>query len=68
VVVVLLAVLAAHDEPADTAVAQQCFVDSEVRQIFLYGQPFLRIEGLARLDGVEGGRRVGGVSGERIRG
>lgn len=68
VVVVLLAVFAAHDESTDTAVAEECLVDSEVRQVFFYGQPFLGIERLAGLDCIEGGRRVGGVSGERIRG
>ncbi|GHP16192.1 hypothetical protein RN2511_009280 [Rhodococcus sp. NKCM2511] len=65
---VLLAVLAAHDESTNTAVAQECLVDSEVSQVLFHGQSFLGIERLAGLDCIEGGRRVGWVSGERIRG
>lgn len=67
VVVVLLAIFAAHDETANTAVAEQCFVDGQISQILLDGKPLLRIQRLSRLDSVEGGRWVGGVTGERIR-
>ena len=67
VVVILLAVLAAHDETADASVSEESLVHGKVRQIFLYGEPLLRIEWLAGFDRVEGGRGVGGVTGEGIR-
>lgn len=67
VVVVLLAVLAAHDETTYSSVSEKCLVHGEVSKIFFDGEPFLRVEWLSGLDRVESGRWVGGVSGERIR-
>ncbi|BCN50238.1 hypothetical protein RE9416_35390 [Prescottella equi] len=67
-VVVLLAIVAAHHESADAAVAQECFVHREIREIFLHCETLVGIERLTRLDRVERSGRVGGVTSEGVRG
>lgn len=66
VVVVLLAVVAAYDESADTAVCQKCLVYSQICQICFDGEPLLMVQWLAWLDGFECGRRIAGIVGKRI--
>lgn len=67
VVVILLAVLAADHESANTAVSEECLVHREIGEVFLDGEPLLGVQRLAGLDCIEGGRGVGGVTGEGIR-
>ena len=52
VVVVLLALVAAHDKPANPLVRQQSFVNGQIREVGLYRESLLLIQGLSRLDGV----------------
>jgi hypothetical protein len=66
VVVVLLALVAAHDKPANSLMRQQSFVNGQVGQVGLHRHPLLGIQGLSRLDGVQRRRRVTGVVGKRI--
>lgn len=66
VVVVLLAVLAAHHEAADATMSEESLVYGEVSEIFLDCLPFLGVEWLTRLDGIECRGRVSGVAGKGI--
>jgi hypothetical protein len=66
VVVVLLALVAAHDKPANPLVRQQGFVNGQVGQVGLHRHSLLLIQGLSRLNGVQCRRRVAGVVGKRI--
>ena len=67
VVVVLVAVLTADDETADPTRGQQCLVDGEVRKVLFDRQPLRGVQRLTRLDRVQRGRRVVGISGEGVR-
>lgn len=66
VIVVLLALVAAHYKSTNSLVRQQSFVYGQIGQVGLDGHPLLLIEGLARLDCLQCGRRVTGVVGKRI--
>ncbi|MDF2894858.1 MAG: hypothetical protein K0Q46_1644 [Rhodococcus erythropolis] len=66
VVVILLAVLAAHYETADAAVSEERLVDGEVSEILLDRLAFVGVEWLARLDGIESRGGVSWVAGEGI--
>ena len=67
VIVVLLALVAADHEAANSLVRQQCFVDGEVCQIGFDSGAFLRVQRLPRLQGIERRRRIARVVGERVR-
>ena len=66
VIVVLLTLVAAHHESANSLVRQQGLVNRQVGQVGLDRHSLLLIQGLSRLDGVQRRRRVAGVVGERV--
>ena len=66
VIVVLLAFVAAHHQSANSLVRQQRLVDRQIGQVGLDRDALLRIQRLARLDGIQRRRRVARVVGERI--
>ena len=66
VIVVGVAVIAAHHQTADATVGQERLVDREICQIGLHRGTLLRIEWLAGLKGIKSRRRVGRVIGEGI--
>jgi len=66
VVVVLLAFVAAHHQAANSLVRQQSFIDSQVGEVGLHRGPLLRIQRLARFQGVKCRGWVARVIGERI--
>ncbi|GAB4604925.1 hypothetical protein MAHJHV58_47240 [Mycobacterium avium subsp. hominissuis] len=65
-VVILLALVAAHHESANTLVRQQRLVHGQIGEVGLDGHPLLLIQRLSRLDGIQRRRRITGVVGERI--
>lgn len=67
VIVILFAVVAADDESADPAMAEQRLVHSEVGEILFDCQSLVWIERLAGLQFVERSRGIGGVTGKRVR-
>lgn len=67
VVVVLLTFVAADDETANSLVRQQRFVHREIGEVGFDRRPLVRIQRLARLDGVERRRRIVRIVGERVR-
>ncbi len=66
VVVVLLTFVAAHHQATNTFVCQQGLVDRKVGEVGLDRGALLRIQRLARFEGVKRRRRVAWVVGERI--
>lgn len=67
VVMVLVAVIAAHHQAADALACQQRLVDGEVSEVGFDGGAFLRVQRLARLQSVQRRRRITRIVGERIR-
>ncbi|GAA3726815.1 hypothetical protein GCM10022238_46790 [Gordonia hankookensis] len=65
-IVVLVAVVAHHDESADPPLGQQCLIDREVGQILLDRHPLVLIERDAGLHRVERRGRIAGVICERV--
>lgn len=66
VIVVLLALVAAHNEAANPLVRQQRLVDRKIGQVSLDRQPLLLIQRLARFNVFQRCRRVTGVVGEGV--
>ena len=67
VIVILFAVLARHDQTADAAVGEQCFVHREIGEVFFDCEAFLQIERLTGLELVECSRWIRGVTRKRVR-
>ena len=68
VVVVLVAVVAAHHQTADALVRQQGLIDREVGQVRFDSGTFLGIQRLAGLKRIQSSRGIMRVVGERVRG
>lgn len=66
VVVILVAVVTAHHQAADSPVGQQCFVDREIGQIGFHSCALVRVQGLAGLQSLQRSRRVTRVVSERV--
>jgi hypothetical protein len=67
VIVVLLALVTAHHQTANSLVRQQCFIDCKVGEVGLDRGAFLRVQRLAGFQSVECSGRIARVIGERIR-
>jgi len=65
--VILLALIAAHHQTANSLVRQQRFIHGQIGQIGLYRCAFLRVEWLTGFEGIQRSRRVARVIRERVR-
>ena len=66
VVVIFLAVVADHDEAANSPVGEQRLVDGEIGEILLDREPFALVQGDAGLHRIQHRSRITGVVGERV--